>query len=377
MAIGNGITCEITQTIDRTECIGNSLSKINGNFSAIDNGLCQLTNEVSGLSNTVGGILPSLPSLMSLRMSLSPSASLTTGDIKDASTIYIHPYNGNSVSLYNTTTNKWEILFLTSIKNKSLIGLLANTNYDVFIYHDGVDFQFEFQEWNSNLPPTLFILDGAIVKSSGERNKRLIGCLRTTNTGQTEVSFGRTAAVGGSHPKVFLWNLFNQLPLSFSILESGNGWTSPTVTSGTNAIRSWTSTAAGATAGNNGPFEMFGGANNKISFICRDPEVITLNSVMYIQNTTAVCTYFSYSLDLETPTVAQLFEKTPGVPIFRTCIADTAITQSYNNTIQPGYHYMQLVSMTYSGTVSQYLVWTGSQGGLRHSYATIGILSNF
>lgn len=49
MPIGLGITCNVVQNINRTECIGNSLPKINGNFSAVNNGMCELTNEINNL----------------------------------------------------------------------------------------------------------------------------------------------------------------------------------------------------------------------------------------------------------------------------------------------------------------------------------------
>lgn len=48
--IGDGLTCDLVQIIDASECIGNSLEKINNNFKDVDNGLCNLTD---GLSETL------------------------------------------------------------------------------------------------------------------------------------------------------------------------------------------------------------------------------------------------------------------------------------------------------------------------------------
>lgn len=354
-------TCEYTNEISENECIGDSLQTINANFSALDIPLCETVS-------TVANLLAGIQNLMNIRMSLSNSTAITTTDIKNASTLYVHPYNGTVVSLYNTTTNKWELKPFTSVLSISLASLLANTNYDVYLYYNSGNFQVEFVAWDNQTegatPPTTGSQNGVLVKTN-EPNKRLIGCLRTTGAGQTEVSFGRTAVVGGSYPKLYIWNLYNQQSASFSILETGS------VGSYGGYINSWTSTAAGANAGNNGPFEKFGGAGNKIGFITRSPQVTTLNTVMFVIKST--CTYLNYSLDAETPTVTQLFNKTPGVPIFEICTGMLPLTQVYTNTIDAGYHYIQIVAMTYAGNTQQYLTWTGD----RHSYGTIGTLAAY
>jgi hypothetical protein len=53
-------TCNVVQTIDRTECIGNSLVKINSNFGALDSASCELTTYISNLQSTVASLSSSL-----------------------------------------------------------------------------------------------------------------------------------------------------------------------------------------------------------------------------------------------------------------------------------------------------------------------------
>lgn len=357
-------TCNYTAEIDENECIGDSLQTINANFSALEIPVCNLVSDVNDLEDVIDGLLGGVSNLMNIRMSLSNSTAITTTDIANAGTLYIHPYNGTAVALYNTTTSKWELKQFTSILSVSLASLAANTNYDIYLYYSSGNFQVDFVAWSSQAagatPPTTGTQNGVLVRT-GQPNKRLIGCLRTTNAGQTEVSFGRTSAVSGSYPKIYVWNLYNQQPTSFSILETGTS---------ISGINRWTSTTNGDNANNNGPFEPFGGVNNKIGFICRSPLVTTLNSILFIEYD--FCTYYTYSLDLETPTVAELLAKTPGVPIFESC-SSGALTQAYTNTIPAGYHYIQKVSMTYQNQFQRYLVWTGD----RHSYGTIGTLAAF
>jgi hypothetical protein len=55
-------TCNVVQTIDRTECIGNSLVKINSNFGALDSASCELTTYIDSLQSLVLSLSSSLDS---------------------------------------------------------------------------------------------------------------------------------------------------------------------------------------------------------------------------------------------------------------------------------------------------------------------------
>jgi hypothetical protein len=311
-------------------------------------------------------------------MSLRGDRAILTDNITTSSTLYIHPYNGDVVFLYNTTTNRWELRNIPDTPiARTLNGLASNTNYDVFLSYNTTANAFEvnFVPWNSQTPGaepptnTVSLLDGVLVRTSNP-SQRLIGCLRTTNAGQTEINFGRVAAVGGSSPKLLLWNLYNQQPATFSILETG------TVA----GINYWDTTIGpGAEGGDNGnaspegPFEKFGGPNafgNKVAFITRIPQVVNMHSIHYTGNN--ICYYFCYSLDLETPMITDILQKLPGQPIFESC-RNGDLSQSFNSTINAGYHYIQIVSMTYQNQSQRYLVWTGD----RHSYGTVGTIAAY
>jgi hypothetical protein len=60
MAICTGDT--IVQTIERTECIGNSLAKINSNFKNIDVACCELSNEIGTIQSSFVGSVSYFPS---------------------------------------------------------------------------------------------------------------------------------------------------------------------------------------------------------------------------------------------------------------------------------------------------------------------------
>jgi len=377
-------TCNFATEIDENECIGDSLETINTNFSAVEVSLCNTIQELNNLKATVGSLLGGIQTLMNIRMSLSPTQPITTTDIT-STTLYIHPYNGDAITLWNPSINSWEVKqFPTTLSfNLALVGAQTpNRNYDIYLYWDtpSLTYKIECIPWTDQtlgvLPPQLGVQDGILVKP-GESNKRLIGCVRTTEStsplGQTTVSFGKTAAFGGSYPKLFLWNLYNQQPASFSILETGVD---------VGGLNAWESTLNGDNAGGvgpagNGPFEPFGNVipstgqyGNKVEFITRQPIIAALQSIHYTGRN--VCFYFGYSLDIQTPTAQQIFQKTPGIPIYESC-RNGDLSQSFYSTINPGHHYIQLISMTYANQTQQYLTWTGD----RHSYGTIGTISAF
>jgi hypothetical protein len=351
----------IVDKINRTECIGNSLVKINKNFADLDAAICRAANGNDQFKSIVTTNI--FPHTVECRLSLSPTNPAPSTDIKNAQDIYLHPYNGNAVALWNAGAERWELKALTSTISKNLTGCDADTNYDIFLYHTGLKFEIELQKWIVSTPgatpPALDIQDGIPVKTL-EPNKRLIGCLRTTVACRTEMSFGKTAGIGGSHPKLFLWNMYNQVPVHFSILDSRE------------YSSTWVTTASGHNAQTNGPFELFGSSNNnRVSFIKRDTTILTMNSVHTCENVARY--YFIHSLNLETPTVANFFAKTPGIPIYES-YGSQSMTYMTHNIMSPGYHFVQMATMTYSQQPVTFNMW---QNNSRHAYGTTGSFSLF
>jgi hypothetical protein len=357
----------IVDRISRTECIGNSLTKINNNFTKLDQAICQTNNDFETLENLL--VNESLADTFNARLSLSPVNPTPSSSIKQATNIYLHPYKGNLIPLWDEQTGTWQARYLNYVVTKSLSECLAATNYDVFLHYANDAFHLHLEPWLDQtagaVPSPLDYKKGIPVKPL-DPSKRFIGCMRTTAACQTEMNYGYEASVGGSHPKLYLWNAYNQVPLTFSILDSGYF---DLVSN--NLTQFWTTTPTGATAAANGPYEKFANnVNNRVSFISRDDVFVNLVSTYNITNGTTY--YFAHSLDAETPTVAQLLEKTPGVPIFE-AYGNQPMSHSFNRIIAPGYHYIQLVTMTYENKPATFSLWTGN----RHSCGTTGYVGKF
>ena len=126
-------------------------------------------------------------------------------------TIYLTPYNGNQISLYNGTS--WSTASFSEIA-LPLAGLLANTNYDIFVYDNAGSATLEAVAWTDNITRAISLTtqDGIYVKS-GDSTRRYVGTIRTTSVaGQTE----------DTAKNRLLWNLYNQIIRKFYFVGNGS-----------------------------------------------------------------------------------------------------------------------------------------------------------
>jgi hypothetical protein len=317
--------CNNVQVIASTECIGDSLTKINNNFANLDTALCEVINSSS-------------PALMSIRLSYSPITSTPTSDLKNATTLYIHPYRGTAVTFWNTVTNSWNLYKLNTILSFSLGGLAADTNYDIYMYPSGATFAVDFVAWPSSGAgsslPTRVYQDGVAVRP-GAINKRLVGCLRTTSiAGQSEQSFGENIA-GGATPKQFLWNAQNIIPVTCYSFEVGTY----TAVGGTNGWTGWRRV---------NPLSTNNGRNNRFSFIVGDNTLVTMTSQVYASyyaNVNQIVTYTGIGINTEaSPTVgqgSQIISELRGSDMTPRAQLMKSFTGSYN--------YLQMFENLYTG----------------------------
>jgi hypothetical protein len=244
--------------IDREECIGDSLVKLNSNFAGLD-------TDVLGLVNLTG-VLAS-----NIRISLDSNNPVVTSDIKNATTLYVHPYKGSSVSIYNTQLSKW-VRYTFTKTSASLSNLTSDAIYDVYLEYTNSNFLVSFDPWPSSAvgsaPPTRTYLNGIPVKSSNYA-QRFIGCIRTTVIGQSEQSFGGVVA-GGASPKQLVWNAQNRVPVTVRNFDNGT-WS---VQSPANGNTGW------LRVNQTGPGN---GTNNRLTFITGEQTVVDISSSIHFQ----------------------------------------------------------------------------------------------
>jgi len=318
--------------------------------------------------------------------------SLTTNPVPVAgvtdiasSTLYIHPYNGNAVTLFDRASNKWVPYTITTPIPVSLNGLAAYTNYDIFLYSLNGKIAASFNPWSDSTigaqPPVKDNTRGTLTQV-GDVTKKYVGCLRTTAAGTCELKFGYAGQQYGSDPKIFLWNQYNRKPVSYVLrfeLPPYGGAKGTTIWNTSSKYR--TMPGSGADAG--ALMHAFGGDDThvatgaKVSFICGEPTrgFITSNFLA-----TSTIQYYTYGVNVNestmSKTVNELMNQQPSVAMFEGGGNGTVVNMpmegafvGYSNivpllaTYQPGTGTFPLSMYLYNATTDQRHTW-GWQGTL-------------
>lgn len=121
-----------------------------------------------------------------LRLTLTTNVPITTTDVTGATTIYLTPYTGKNISLYDGVS--WKV-FETNEISLALGILTANIGYDVFVYPNSGVPTLEFLAWSSASAraTALTTQDGILVKS-GDPTRKYVGSFYTFNTTTTRDS---------------------------------------------------------------------------------------------------------------------------------------------------------------------------------------------
>lgn len=120
-------------------------------------------------------------SLAQVRATLTQGAAVTTSDVTGASTVFVEPFNGASLSLYDSTSSSWvTIQIAPSTFSISNSGLSSNKMYDVFGYLSSGTLALELLAWTNDTTRATAITqqDGIDVKS-GNATRRLLATVRT------------------------------------------------------------------------------------------------------------------------------------------------------------------------------------------------------
>lgn len=137
-------------------------------------------------------------------------------------TLYLTPYLGNVVSLYNGTA--WVELYLSEI-SVSLSGTAADTVYDVFLNYNSGTPQLVLTAWTNDTTRATALArqNGNLVKS-GTPTQLYVGTIRTFNAGQCDWSVAGSGN-GGALSRLYVWNMFNRVSAFASNKDTTSSWT--------------------------------------------------------------------------------------------------------------------------------------------------------
>lgn len=131
-----------------------------------------------------------------------------------ATSIFYTPTNGNIVSLYDTTNTRWDTYTFTE-RTLSLSGLVANTNYDIFLHNNAGTLTLTAVAWTNGTTRAVAVTRQNGVWVNSVNGRRLLGTIRIDPTaGQCTVNASR----------VFISNVDNRTTFPFGVGFTGS-WT--------------------------------------------------------------------------------------------------------------------------------------------------------
>lgn len=146
------------------------------------------------------------PHVFNARLTLESGVPISTSDQTAKTTVYLTPYNGNRVRVYDGT--RWKIYALTE---KSLaIGTLASAVIpnDIFLYDNSGTLTLEKLAWtNATTRATALTTQDGVYVKSGDTTRLYVGTFYPTATTTTE----------DSEAKRFLINVYNQVQRALKI----------------------------------------------------------------------------------------------------------------------------------------------------------------
>ena len=232
------------QEIKESEYIGDSLYNLNANFDAFNSELLNLSKGVSSFEalqdyvaleearlNSIYNIVENtfIPSLVQVRLSL--DSTITTSSNTTTNTIYLHPYNGNLLSVYNTVTKRWEVESIENTQAIPLVNLELNQIYDVVVYKEN-KLMFSFIKWQDFTLESYTNNDGKVESNifhdKYTTNRVLIDNVLTVDSkrllGTIHISASSANTIHqdlqNTNTQVSLSNLYNKIQTVCSFTES-------------------------------------------------------------------------------------------------------------------------------------------------------------
>jgi len=181
-----------------------------------------------GLNNAIKGVV-------NLRLSLSSTSAVPDSNQLNSTNLFLHPWNGNEISLYDTDTLSWTtVAGFSDIVSFSLAACTSTeVNYDIYLYNDGTPsaplLNVDFVPWTgNNTPPTRLMQNGIACKANTPTH-RFVGVVRTVSAGTSTIDLGGviTASNSAVYPRIYLANAYNLYDTS-SRYFFGSSWNSPT-----------------------------------------------------------------------------------------------------------------------------------------------------
>ena len=196
-----------------------------------------ITRAVSAMNATVAA-LDSPASAVSGRLTLTSGKTVLNSTVSGATTVYFTPYNGNKAPFWNGASWEWaafaEVSQATTDATKSPAACAASSVYDVFLWNDaGTIRATRGPAWTSLTArgtgvgtSELQRVNGLLCNKNTIANGPLagyglyLGTIATNASSTIDFILG-TAASGGGAASIGIWNNFNRMRISTTVVDNG------------------------------------------------------------------------------------------------------------------------------------------------------------
>jgi hypothetical protein len=164
------------------------------------------------------GVLAVDPSQNGFRLTGVTGVPVMVTDSTSLSTIYLSPYKGASIALYDGTN--WQLVNSAEV-SLAVTGRTTDLPFDIFAFLSGGVVTLEFLDWSSATARAtgLTRLNGVWTKT-GDATRRYLGSCRA----RSATSF-HWVLLGTDLPvKMDLWNVENRVEVSFNLQASTDTW---------------------------------------------------------------------------------------------------------------------------------------------------------
>jgi hypothetical protein len=158
------------------------------------------------------------PALCEGRLTLASGNPVTTSDVSGG-TLYLTPYLGNRVALFDGTQWKLYVLPYSPGDVSLALSVTSGTNYDVFLYDNAGTLTLELSAWLSgtgrDLPDKGLVLQDGVYVRSDDHTRRYLGTIRASGPNTASDTMQQR----------FVWNYYNRLRRVLRRLETSSLWT--------------------------------------------------------------------------------------------------------------------------------------------------------
>lgn len=147
-----------------------------------------------------------------------------TSDSTSLSTIYLTPYTGSSIALYDGTS--WALLSSAEV-SLAVTGRTTDLPFDIFAYNSSGTVTLEFLNWtNATTRATALVRQDGVWCKTGALTRRYVGTCRP----RSATTFHWVKAATDSPVKFDLWNASNRKTVNWTLITATDSWVYSTST---------------------------------------------------------------------------------------------------------------------------------------------------